>query len=377
MNDPPAYQLISYIAPAAPATRRPARGDEPAVRPEVGFTPAWYRRHLPIDFGRPWHTNPAYRRHALRAMRAELARRFPGTAIGGIDRAEGPLDLLTGMLGACTVGGIFGLPVRFGPDRWPTCEPAYLSDEQADRLEPPDLDRNEFFARLMEQLDRIAESEGRIEGYINWQGVLNNAHRLRGERLFTDLHDAPGRCRRLFACVADTMLEAARRVFARQRRSGVERSFFTVSNCLINMVSPRQYAELLLPEDRRIAGRFAAIGIHNCAWNATPYLEAYAEVPKVGYLDMGVGSDLQRARARFPAARRALMYTPMDLARKPLSEVHADLLRVAADYGPCDIVLADIDAGVPDARVLEAVAWCRHLSETSRPGGPGDIQDGR
>mgnify|MGYP000247429488 CR=1 FL=1 len=43
-------QLISYIAPGAPATRRPAQGNEPFMRSEIGFTPAWYRQHLDIDF---------------------------------------------------------------------------------------------------------------------------------------------------------------------------------------------------------------------------------------------------------------------------------------------------------------------------------------
>ena len=65
-------QLVSYIAPAAPATRRPARGDEPWLRPEIGFTPAWYRENLAIDFGRPFHLNPAYRRESVAHMRAEL-----------------------------------------------------------------------------------------------------------------------------------------------------------------------------------------------------------------------------------------------------------------------------------------------------------------
>ena len=50
-------QLVSYIAPSAPATRRPATGNEPFIRPEIGFTPAWYRQHLEIDFGQRWHTD--------------------------------------------------------------------------------------------------------------------------------------------------------------------------------------------------------------------------------------------------------------------------------------------------------------------------------
>jgi hypothetical protein len=358
VNDKTTHQLISYVAPAAPATRRRATGDEPFLRPEIGFTPSWYRQHLDLDFGRRWHTDPAYRRETLLAMRGELRRSFPGTAIGGIDRPNEPLDLLTGTLGTCTVGGIYGLPIRYCPDQWPTCEPQYLDDDQVDRLEPPDLDANPFFNALLAQLDWIAEREGRIEGYINWQGVLNNAHRLRGERLFFDLVDAPGRCRHLFACVAETMIDAARRVHRRQGASGAEVSFFTVSNCLVNMISPRQYETLLLPLDQRIAEAFDCLGIHNCAWNANPYLKVYTRVPDVAYIDMGLESDLERARMLFPRARRALMYKPMDLADKSQASIRDDLARIAAEYGPCDIVLADIDAGVPDERVRAVADLC-------------------
>jgi hypothetical protein len=164
------------------------------------------------------------------------------------------------------------------------------------------------------------------------------------------------------------MIEAARRVHARQLATGVEASFFTVSNCLVNMVSPQQYEQLLLPLDQRIAEAFGCIGIHNCAWSASPYLDAYAQVPHVAYIDMGLDSDLARARELMPDARRAVMYKPTDLADKPLPAISEDFSRVAAEYGPCDVVIADIEAGVPDRRVLEATALCETLSEQAVAG---------
>src|SRR5512134_3775059 len=174
-------QLISYIAPGASATRRPATGDEPCLRPEVGFTPLWYRTALGIDFGERWHTDPAYRRETIVAMRAELASRFPGMRIGSIDRV-GPLDLLTGAFGACSVAAIYGIPILYAPDNWPNCEHRYLDDEGTDALTPLDLDHNPFFRDLIRQVDWIASQEGRAEGFLNWQGVLNNAYRLRGQQ---------------------------------------------------------------------------------------------------------------------------------------------------------------------------------------------------
>ena len=88
-------------------------------------------------------------------------------------------------------------------------------------------------------------------------------------------------------------------------------------------------------------------------------------MPGVGYIDMGIGSDLARAKALFPAARRAVMYTPMEAANKTRPEIEADLERMARDYAPCDVVIADIEAGTPDSRVMEILELCQQLSETA------------
>jgi hypothetical protein len=355
-------QLISYIAPAAPATRRPATGEEPFLRPEIGFTPNWYRTAIGIDFGRRWHTDPAYRRQTLLEMRKELKRRFPETGIGVIDRPDGPMDILTGTYGCISVAGIYGVPVVYAEDKWPNCEHKYLNDNDLDNLEPPDLDSNHFFQELMAQVEWIAASEGRIEGFMNWQGVLNNAYRLRGEKLFYDFIDYPQRCRYLCDCICTTMVEAASRLYERQLASSVKIDFFTVSNCLVNMISPEQYRDILLPFDCRIAETFSCLGIHNCAWRADPYIDEYVRVPNVGYIDMGLDSNLVRAKETFTNARRALMYKPIDLANKPLSSIQADLERIAREYAPCDVVVGDIDAGTPDERVLAFIKLCSQIN---------------
>jgi len=104
-------QLVSYFAPAAPATRRPATGNEPFLRPEIGFTPKCYRQHLDIDFGETWHRDVWYRRETVQAMRAELAKRFPGVGVGNINRPVSALDLQTSVFGETATVAIFGLPI--------------------------------------------------------------------------------------------------------------------------------------------------------------------------------------------------------------------------------------------------------------------------
>ena len=355
------HQLISYIAPGAPATRRPAGAHNIAfLRPEIGFTPKWYRKSLGIDFGEKWHTDPEYRRQTRIAMADELKKRFPGTIIG--QNGGGTLDILTGTYGASAIASIYGIPIRYDQEQWPTSEHQYLTDEETDQLTPPNLDQNVFFQTLMEQVDWIGNHEGKISGYMNWQGVLNNAQRLRGQDIFMDMFMAPERTMHLLDCVTTTMIDAARRLLQKQKSFEDNMPFFTVSNCLVNMVDPGLYEEFLLPFDQKIAAAFGVIGIHNCAWSATPYLDHYAKIAGVAYLDMGHDSDLEKASLLFPDTRRAIMYTPMELAGKSKEEIKADLERIAFKYGPCDIVAADIESGTPDSKVLDFIRLCEEIS---------------
>ncbi|MCK9412159.1 MAG: hypothetical protein M0Q53_07650 [Prolixibacteraceae bacterium] len=356
-------QLISYIAPGAPATRRPDSKNLPYLRPEIGFTPKWYHQALGIDFGEKWHADPAYRKQTVLAMRQEIERRFPGSNIGKMDDQGDSPDLLTGVFGACTIASMFGVPIRYDKEQWPTSEHFQLSDEGMSQLKPVNPATNQFFLSLMDQVEWIKESEGKVVGFVNWQGVLNNAQRLRGQQLFLDMLMDPDLVMNLLECVTTTMIDAAKMLQERQRESGVSYSFFTVSNCLVNMIQPDLYKEFILPFDFRIANEFDTIGIHNCAWDASPYLDDYASVPKVGYIDMGIDSDLNKARTLFPLTRRSLMYTPMDLANKPMDVIGKDLEFIAENYGPCDIVVADIEAGTTDSKVIDLIELCNQLSK--------------
>ena len=353
-------QLISYIAPSAPATRRPASGSLPFLRPEIGFTPKWYRKALGIDFGEKWHTDPGYRYQTRIKMYQELKERFPDTSIGRMD--DNTIDILTGTYGASAIAAIYGIPIRYDREQWPVSQHQYLSENEIENLEPPDLDQNTFFHEFMEQIFRITQQEGIIKGFMNWQGVLNNAQRLRGQDIFMDMFTAPERTKHLFDCICTTMIQAAKRLHQEQKRYEDILSFFTVSNCLVNMVDPELYEEFLLPFDQRISGSFEVIGIHNCAWSATPYLDHYIKVPRIAYIDMGIDSDLVKARTLFLESRRAIMYTPMDVAGKTTSQIWQDMELIAQNFGPCDIVAADIEAGTPDSKVHDFIKICDQIS---------------
>ena len=361
----PYDKLVSYIALSAPATRRPATGDESFLRPEFGFTPKWYRDSVGVDFGKRWHTDPAYRRDSWIKMAHEVKRRFPSLPIGQVQHPDQPTDLLTGIYGASFVALLFGIPIDYQEDNWPWSAREHLDGPAIDALTPPDLDNSEPLDQLMEQLDWIDRELGSINGFLNWQGVLNSAYRIRGEDIFLEMITEPERVHHLCECVAETMIEGARRLYARQHDSGVDIEHFTVSNCLVNMVSTEHYQEFLLKHDQRISEAFGLIGVHNCAWNANFYLDSYSTIPNVAYVDMSMESDLPKAHRLFPGTRRAIMYTPMDVKAKKLPDLREDFEKIAAEYGPCDMVFADIESGTPDERVLDIARTCEEISEAS------------
>jgi hypothetical protein len=356
------HQLRYYIAPGAPPTREQADGSEPFLRAEVGFTPQWYHHYCGLDFGERWHSDPDLRMKGWERMSAELRRRFPGHNIGDSESGDAP-DLLTGIYGGCVVASIYGQGMQFWPNNWPASTHGHeLTEAEADALTAPDLTNNSLLADIFKQMDRIEQLTGTVRGFLNWQGVLNTAFRLRGNQIFLDLTDCPERARKIFGCVTETMLDGYRRVHARQRQAGTEYCFGTTANCVVNMVSPKHYEELLLPFDLKLRSAFTNFGIHNCAWSVTPYLAAYARVPDLGYLDLGLASDLPAVKRLFPQARRNLIYTAMDMMNKTDAQIREDFERIARELGPCDLGLPNMELGVSDERILFALDLCAELT---------------
>ncbi len=363
MGETKSNQLRYYIAPGAPPTREQADGSEAYMRAEVGFTPRWYRHYCGLDFGEQWHRDPDLRMQGLEQMRAEIRKRFPGRNIGGAE-SDAPPDIFTGTFGGCVVSTLYGQEMQFWPDNWPaSTHGRQLSDEEADRLEPPDLGSSPFLDGILRQMDRIQQLTGTIPGYLNWQGVLNTAFRLRGQTIFMDMIDNPERAFRIFDCVAATQINGYKIVHARQREAGLDYRFGTTANCVVNMVSPALYEQFLLPFDIKLRNAFENFGIHNCAWKVDPYLNGYARVVNLGYIDMGLESDLNRVQRMFPDARRNLIYTSMDLVNKSEDQIRCDFERIARELGPCDLGLPNVELGVPDKRICFALDLCRELSD--------------
>ena len=359
----PVLQLRSHIPISAPARREAADGTESDMRVSLGFEPAWFHRRCGVDFGERWHTDPYYRHDSLVKMKQELCRAFPSVTYWNLDYQD-DLWTLSGCFGAYVIPWVFGCSLQYAPDRWPVfVAKSAMSLEDIEKLTVDSLLSGAPVEELFRQMDTIESESGKIHGYLNWQGVLNNAFHLRGQRIFLDMMDSPDVVHHFFSLICEVMIALAQRVQERQRRSGFYVNHLCVSNCTVNMMSPKHYREFVLPYDKRIAENFERLGVHTCNWDVTPYLEELRQLPKVGYLDMGMMSDMEKAKTLFPEARRAVLYSPVKLQDAPIEEIQKDMERIYEKLSPCDVVMADIQATTPDSRVNELLRICRDLEE--------------
>jgi len=355
-------KLRNHIPISGPARREPADGTESDMRVSLGFVPAWFHQRCGIDFSEKWHQDPFYRYGSLVKMKRVLCKAFPSVAYWDEDYKE-DLATISGCYGAYVIPKIFGFPLIYEKDRWPEIDrnKEKLSIKEIEELDVDDILLSPFVEEIFHQMDIIEAEWGKIHGYLNWQGVLNNAFHLRGENIFTDFYDKPALVHYFFSIISEVMIGLAKKVQKRQRESVFYVDHFCVSNCTVNMVSPKIYREFLFPYDKKIAESFERFGMHTCNWNVTSYLEEIRKLPKVGYLDMGITSDMKKVKKMFPDTRRAVMYSPVRLQEVSLNEIKEDMEKIYNELSPCDIVMADIQAITSDQRVNQLLKICKNL----------------
>ena len=361
--------LRYYLPIAGPGTREPCQGNESSFRVCLGFTPKWYRDRLEIDFSEIWHKDPAYRYDSIMLMKKYLSVRFPSienfkiNCVNGIDYSCATLD---GVYGSVLISAIYGQKVNYFKDNWPSINTTeHYTKEQLKKIPAFDPEKNPAFLELVNQMDIMEKKWGKISGYLNYQGVLNNAFKLRGQEIFMDMADDPEFADWLFNHICETMSTVAKIVQKRQRSSGFDVDLFSCSNCVVNMISPEMYNEFILPYDRKFSLEFKRFGIHTCNWDASPYLEGMRNIENIGYIDMGMDSDLEKAKKLFPQARRNIIFSPVKIKEESVETLETDFRKIHRAYGPCDITLADIETDVSESKVQRILEIADEIAANS------------
>jgi hypothetical protein len=330
---------------------------------EIVFHPSWWHRHYGLKFDEAFFFDPVVRAESERVMRAALHRRFGDLGLGEAESESrpvvGPVHLAAGFLSSA----VLGCRVRYYDDASPEALPANLTDDEVLALEPPDLDTNPVFAKLIGLMDSLESQYGSLEGDVNWEGVQNVALNLRGSQLFADYYENPQLARRILDVVAQTVLAMASYM---RRRTGstslaVNRVVGTLnaplslhSNCTVAMVSANTYRQYLLEHDKRLARELWPYGIHHCGTDMHRVRHEYAQVEGAEFFDVGWGSDVRACRDILPDAILSLRLNPVRVSTLTADEVAADVEGLLLAAGPLEravLCCINLDDCTPDENV--------------------------
>lgn len=361
-------QLRGYIPLSAPLNWEPVSGDEGPLRVVIGFTTNWFKKRVGIDFSERYHMDPVYRFENLQSMKKHIKRTFPGIPyFREHDKdIEQECATLSGVFGVCLIAMIYGFEVVYYNNNWPAIKPGrHLSVDEIKKLKPFDLSINPVVEQLFSQMDIIEKNWGVIDGYLNYQGVLNNAFKIRGTDIFMDFIDNPGLCHDLFAHITDTMIKLLSMVHKRQRDSGFYIDNMCTSNCVVNMISPGDYSEFVLPYDIQLSKSVKSFGMHSCNWVLDPYIDGFSKIENLGHVDFGFASNLVKVKDVLTSARRNVFYDPAYLISKSEDELKDDIRKIYNEIAPCDLTLPDADDFIPDEMIIRFVDLVEEVSSTN------------
>ena len=243
------------------------------------------------------------------------------------------------------IPAMYGCLCGYADDAEPWSRPRVLAAEEIEALPPWTAERFESSEPVQAVLSqygqlkkhygpyRVADKEFNphyraMSSLQNLGSVINTAFSVQGDRLLLDYVDAPETVRKFYAHITELMLLCLRR-FARE--DGWPLTDVFVGNCTVSMISPRQYAALNAPEDRRLMDYARSIGarfmIHQDS-DVNPHLENYAGLQYVQAFDFGQDTDFEKLHRLCPKAAVNCILFPSWIASHSPDDIRTELLRL-------------------------------------------------
>lgn len=342
----------------------------------VTFHPTWWNKNAGIDFSQPFFDDPEYRIDCDKRMRSTMYEHFGRFGLGEKDPAPRPLLGSDYLAAGYLYSELLGCGIKYQPDNSPQVICANMDIDDIAKVKVPDLDTDPVWARTQAQIDYLLNKYGRVETFINLQGIQNIALDLMGQDLFMSYYTDPDEITELLTKITDMSLEIGKRFYALNNDiSGgvtaivrdVRPNNYLTSNCSVEMVSNACYEEFLLPHDTRLAEAFPDFGIHHCGKTMEHVCEGYAKVPNLTFAEVGAGSDMAFVRSRFPELWLNARYSAVKLAGQTESEIEDEVNRLLsegkAEEGHLSISCVGIDKNCPEEKVLAFLKACEKANQ--------------
>ena len=334
---------------------------------ELVFNPNWWYQTTGISFDESFYFDPQTRISNDVLMRRILFERFGEMGMGEPDPQPRPVIGSEHVAGGFVIPALLGAEIRFEKDAAPQPLPVHLDAGKIEALEKPDFRTTWPMNLFIEQMDALEAEWGYVVGDMNTDGLLNAAYHFYGQELFIDFYDAPDRVRHLLEIIGELIVDVAS--YIRQRTGAcsisvnrmvehVDRQLFFHANCSVQMISPKNYRQIQLPVEMRMAERLRPYGIHHCGDNLHKVAHEYAELP-LTMVDVGWGSDVAQVRETLPGVFLNLRLNPVRMLQGTPQDIAADTESLLTAAGPLEnagICCINMDYGTPDENIFAMYA---------------------
>jgi hypothetical protein len=209
-----------------------------------------------------------------------------------------------------------------------------------------------------------------MSGLQNLGSVINTAFSVQGQQLLLDYLDDPGSVRKLYANITDLMLLGLDRF---SQDDGWPLADVFLGNCTVAMISPRQYAALDWPEDRRLMAYARSIGarfmLHQDS-GVNPHLEGYARFDYVQAFDVGQDTDFEKLHRLCPTVSVNCILFPAWVGSASVDELRGELARLMGlgnRFPSFSFSLYDVDSALGGDRLFEFFEVFRQCAQAAGP----------
>ena len=335
---------------------------------DVVFSPKWWHKKTGICFDRGFFFGPKRRVKDEAAMEEFLCKKW------------GPFGLVEEIPGFPNIGAVhmacgyvmsemLGCEVTYCDNDAPTVIPRRI--EEYDCIEFDRMFKSQAFVDFDKMVRALTAEYGGVSGDVNWSGVLNLALDLRGEDLLVDMLTNESAASGFFDLIAAAIERftgyidsktGTTSISVNRNVRNVNKRVFLHSECSTTMISVDMYRRLLQKYDMKWAEEKSSFGIHYCGVDPHRFADAYAELPKLDFLDLGYGGDVAYIREKLPLTFLNIRLSPVKLITQTKSEIKAEIkefYRASSSPKLTGFCCINIDDQVSDEKIdaiFEAVS---------------------
>jgi hypothetical protein len=267
---------------------------------------------------------------------------------------------------------MLGCKVLYKEDSSPQVVPAGMEIHE---INTQSAFKSPVFKRFLKLREKLKEKYSYIIGDVNWNGVLNTALDLSGEKVFMDFFINSEELKKQFYNIANVLEKfvigmsketTTSSISVNRNVRHIEKPVFLHSECSHTMIDTEQYEEFLLPIDIEWSKKFRPFGIHYCGNDPHRYAKSFKKIKNLDFLDVGWGGDVKKLRQYLTNTFLNIRLDPVSINSYNTEELETLIIRLIEESenpfltGICCI---NMDDKTDDAKIITILNTVKKLKE--------------